>query len=137
MKIQKFDKYTEEEKKAILNHLWTYYAGSEYTSSDLDSYNELIDKDPDKLFEFAVFMFMSEINFQSVVLNSMKDNCISLFLGRLPNINDSSNLALQYNNAAINMLSEVIYTYNNQESLDLDVTFSNDKIKKLVLDRKK
>ena len=137
MRIQKFDRYSEEEKKLILNHLWEYYAGSEYTSSDLEKYNILVENDPDKLFEFAVFMFMSEINFQSAVLNSMNNNCISLFLGRLPKINDSSNLSIQYNAAMLSMLSEVIYTYNNKDSSELDITHDNDKIKKMIFDRKK
>ena len=73
MKVQRFDKYTDEEKKAILKHLWSFYGEKEYSSSDLEKYNELIEKNPDKLFEFAVFMFMSNLNFQTIVLNCLND----------------------------------------------------------------
>lgn len=135
MKVQKFDKYTNEEKKAILKHLWSFYGEKEYSSSDLEKYNELIEKNPDKLFEFAVFMFMSNLNFQTIVLNCLNDDFISMLLAMLPKIDDGSNFSLQYDTASLSMLSDVVDTYNNLEKIELDNVSNNENVKKIVLDR--
>ena len=135
MKVQRFDKYTNEEKKALLKHLWDFYGEKEYSSSDLEKYNELVEKNPDKLFEFAVFMFMSELNFQTIVLNCLNDDFISMLLAMLPKIDDGSNFSVQYDKIALSMLSEVVNTYNNLENIKLECISNNNSVKRLILDR--
>ena len=54
MELKKWEEYTKEEQKELLNHWWHYYGKVMYTLEEWEQFNKLIDKDSDKILEMAI-----------------------------------------------------------------------------------
>lgn len=130
MEVKKFSEYSEEEKSALLNHLWNYYGKHVYTFEDLTNYNRFVKSNSDQLFDLAVFTSFGGINFQTTVLMAMRNNKLHELFNRIPKFEKGSLEERKHEAIAIKLLNEVVSTYNRPEP---SVPMSEEQIKEQVV----
>ena len=126
IEIKEWKEYTDEEKKELLNHWWHYYGKVVYTFDEWEKFNELVDKNSNKMMELAVAGFIYGITSQPLIA-AMRKNQVDELLATLPNLNEieDEEFIENYKEAKNLLISQLVGSYNQPEP---DIPMNNEEV---------
>ena len=116
IEIKDWKEYTDEEKKELLNHWWHYYGKIIYTFDEWELFNELVDKNSNKMMELAVAGFIYGVTSQPLI-TAMRKNQVDELLATLPNLNEIEDKEFieNYERAKNLLILQLVGSYNQPE----------------------
>ena len=134
IEIKEWKEYTDEEKKELLNHWWHYYGKVLYTFDEWEQFNELIDKNSNKIMELAVAGFICNITTQPLIA-AMRKNQVDELLSTLPNLNEikDEKFKEEYEKIKNIVIRHLVGSYNQpQPNIPIDDEDLIEQAKKIV-----
>ncbi|MBE6159119.1 MAG: hypothetical protein E7159_04780 [Firmicutes bacterium] len=113
MQLKKWRNYTKEEKKEILFHWWHYYGKLPYTIEELNYFNDLLDKDVDKMFICALCSDIEGYSSQ-MLIRYMRQDKVQEYLNTMPRFESVAEQSILERLSDV-YLQELVGTLNNPE----------------------
>lgn len=138
IEIKDWKEYTDEEKKELLNHWWHYYGKIIYTFDEWELFNELVDKNSNKMMELAVAGFIYGVTSQPLI-TAMRKNQVDELLATLPNLNEIEDKEFieNYERAKNLLILQLVGSYNQPEP---DIPMNDEdvigQVKKIIKSKK-
>lgn len=114
MEIKKWNEYTKDEKFSLLNHWFHYYGKLVYTLKELENFQDLVNKDSNKMFTAAVTCYIAGGN-SSLLLTGLRQDG-EKFIDVAENRGRDLRAANEdeYDATVSSFIEEIVHTYNHR-----------------------
>ena len=125
MEIKKWNLYSKDEKKNILNHWWHYYGKLLVSFDEIEQFQNLLDSNIEEIYVTALCSYLKGLSSQ-VLIAAMRQGKIEELFKSLPNINTfDKEINEAFEALSDEFLNEVVNTLNNPEP---DIPMSEEEI---------
>lgn len=129
MEVKNWNEYTNDQKKTLVKHWWHYYGKMVITFAELQRFHELVEKDVDTIFRFAVDSFIIGQSSQQLIV-AMRFNEENQLLEKVTIIDELNDKEKEeYELATKAFVEMLIDSYNNPEP---DVSMDNETLKQQI-----
>ena len=124
MEKKKFDQYTKEEKIKILEFWFYYYGKTLVTLDEIHEIDELIETNPDRIFDYIAISYLANKTIApTVLLQSMAMGELEKLFDSVPRIEDMDvSIQDNYRDFYYGLVDEIVHDMNNpQPSVPMDI----------------
>jgi hypothetical protein len=117
MEIKEYEEYTKEEKIELLNHWFYYYGKVPFTPEEWISVRELIETNPDRIFDYiAISNIVNRTIAPTLLLQAMASNELDKLFEVVPRVEDlNESMQGPYKETFKVVFDSIVHTYNNPE----------------------